>query len=74
MRLRAATLETLGRVPAGEIVWPRKSASVAPIFAFDGESLSFVFQQLEDFFDVGDASSRIRIENDDANEVDGDVC
>ena len=39
MLLKATILLAFGRVPAGEMVWPRKSASVAPIFSFDGENL-----------------------------------
>ena len=36
---KAETLTAFGRIPAGEMEWPRTFASVAPRRAFEGESL-----------------------------------
>lgn len=38
-------LAAFGRTPAGEKMWPRKSASVEPICAFDSDSLRLCWRR-----------------------------
>ena len=40
-----STFFAFGMVPVGEMVCPRKSASVAPIVAFEGEILRLCFRR-----------------------------
>ena len=70
---RAATLLALSRKPAGEMVWPRKPASVAPIFSFDGERVALFPRLLEQSLNGEDVSEGNRIEDDGVIKVGGRV-
>ena len=41
MRVRAATLSSLGRTTSFEIMWPRKSTRAAPILDLSRESFNW---------------------------------
>ena len=74
IRMRAAALLALGQMPAGEMVWPGKSVSVAPIFALDGENFRRYFRNcLKIFLMLRMRAGGPRTEDDDVIEVGGHV-